>query len=367
MPNGMFSEDTPRGLQELNVDVPPLPNQPLLEGGSSTVAAVCEMLVQGHSGRIRLFPALPSGMQSAQFAQLRVSGGFLVSAVREEGAVAWGLVEATTDGPCTVVNPWEAETLVVTRDGVEVASGTGAVSFAAEAGGAYLVHRVGAMPALPEEMIARPGEALVQSAHVREGMHVWLGWDAEAEFWSAVESFLGRYWNGNQRQSRHVPYRFQLGAVQRERTRELFRLLPARHRVHNMVNSSFRILAPGTEYHPNRGYGWLEKGELVVTSAAGPDALRREGLASAERALLRIDLPAGSYALMFVLGSPEQETWPRVAVGEVVWESPEPLLPGRWATPVLAVSLQAAGSVVVSLAAQGEQRWVCNALFVRKV
>ena len=368
MPNGMFSEETPRGLQELNIDVPALPNQPLLEGGSSTVAAVCEMLVQGHGRRLRLFPALPTGTRSARFYRLRASGGFLVSAELREGEAAWATVEATADGPCTVVSPWGMEEeMVVASGGREVARGRGEVSFPAQAGSEYVVHRAGVVVDLPQEMRGPGGDAAVRRAHVREGMHVWLGWDAEAEFWSAVEPFLGRYWNGNQRQSRHVPYRFQFGGVERERTLELFQLLPARHRPYNMVESSFRILARGTDYHPNRPYGWVDKGELGVVRTAGPDALRREGLASAERAVLRLDLPAGVYALMFVLGSAEEETWPRVSAGGGAWQSEAPLLPGRWATPVLAVSLPEAGSVEVALEGVGGKRWVCSGLSVRKV
>ncbi len=367
MPNGMFSEETPRGLQELNIDVPPLPNQPLLEGGSSTVAALCEMLVQGHGDRVRLFPALPSDTRQARFAQLRTSGGFLVSAALEEGEVAWGLIEPTASGPCTVVNPWGEKEMVVAQAGVEVVRGKGEVTFAAEAGAAYLLRRAGDVPAVPETMSASSAAPTVRHTHVREGMHVWLGWDAEAEFWSSVESFLGRYWNGNQRQSRHIPYRFQFGRVQRERTLELFDLLPARHRVHNMVNSSFRILAPQTTYHPNREYGWVEQPDLEVVAGDGPDALRREGLASATPATLRLDLPAGVYALMFVLGSSEEETWPQATVAGQTWQSAEPLLPGRWATPVLAVSLQEAGSVAVAFEGTEGKRWACSGLFVRKM
>ena len=108
-------------------------------------------------------------------------------------------------------------------------------------------------------------------------------------------------------------------------------------------------------------------GDLQVVSSDGPDALRREGLAVSDRDVLRLDLPAGICALMFVLGSPEEETWPRVAVGEVAWQCADALLPGRWAPPVLAASLHEAGGVEVAFEGREGKRWVCSGLFVRKV
>ena len=85
------------------------------------------------------------------------------------------------------------------------------------------------------------------------------------------------------------------------------------------------------------------------------------------RAVPRLDQPPGVYTLRFVLGGPAEETWARVAAGGVARQSEEPLLPGRWATPVRAVSLQEAGSVEVVFEAGEGKRWLCSGLFVRKM
>jgi alpha-L-fucosidase 2 len=56
-----------------------------LEGNFAFAAGLQEMLMQSHSGVIRVFPAVPDSWKTASFRQLRAEGAFLVSARREEG------------------------------------------------------------------------------------------------------------------------------------------------------------------------------------------------------------------------------------------------------------------------------------------
>ncbi|MEV6013794.1 ricin-type beta-trefoil lectin domain protein [Streptomyces sp. NPDC051976] len=79
-----------------------------------TTDAVNAMLLQSVGGTIRLFPDYPSG-RAAHFSNLRVQGGFLVSA-DYDGATASN-VSLTADnsgGSVTVLNPWPGRTLTVT-------------------------------------------------------------------------------------------------------------------------------------------------------------------------------------------------------------------------------------------------------------
>jgi len=59
-----------------------------LEGNFAFAAGVQEMLIQSHSGVVRLFPAIPSEWQDVSFKSLRTQGAFLVSASMEKGQVA---------------------------------------------------------------------------------------------------------------------------------------------------------------------------------------------------------------------------------------------------------------------------------------
>ena len=66
-----------------------------LEGNFAFASALQEMLLQSHTGVVRLFPAIPSDWQDVSFSTLRTYGAFLVSASMEKGEV--NKVEITSE------------------------------------------------------------------------------------------------------------------------------------------------------------------------------------------------------------------------------------------------------------------------------
>ena len=78
---------------------------PLIGAPLSAAGAVQDMLLQSWGNKLRVFPAMPAAWKEACFSTLRGEGGFLVSAVWHEDAVAWVRVEATAAAPCRVVVP----------------------------------------------------------------------------------------------------------------------------------------------------------------------------------------------------------------------------------------------------------------------
>ncbi len=58
-----------------------------LEGNFAFAAGLQEMLIQSHTGIVRLFPAVPAAWKDAAFDMLRTYGAFLVSARRRAGSV----------------------------------------------------------------------------------------------------------------------------------------------------------------------------------------------------------------------------------------------------------------------------------------
>lgn len=56
-----------------------------LEGNFAFAAGVQEMLLQSHTGIIRIFPAIPANWQDVSFEKLRAQGAVLVSATRKAG------------------------------------------------------------------------------------------------------------------------------------------------------------------------------------------------------------------------------------------------------------------------------------------
>ena len=58
-----------------------------LEGNFAFAAGIQEMLLQSHTGIIRVFPAIPSTWQDVSFNKLRAMGAFLVSAEKVAGKI----------------------------------------------------------------------------------------------------------------------------------------------------------------------------------------------------------------------------------------------------------------------------------------
>lgn len=80
-----------------------------LEGNFAFAAAVQEMLLQSHSGVVRVFPAVPASWENVSFASLRAQGAFLVSAERKNGVVREVRVAAEKGGRLRLEMPFRAD------------------------------------------------------------------------------------------------------------------------------------------------------------------------------------------------------------------------------------------------------------------
>jgi len=94
-----------------------------LEGNFAFASAIQEMLIQSHTGIVKLFPAIPGSWEDAQFDQLRTQGAFLVSAKRQDGKVELVTVTSETGGWFRLQNPFESEDFQVLNTEYSVDSG----------------------------------------------------------------------------------------------------------------------------------------------------------------------------------------------------------------------------------------------------
>jgi hypothetical protein len=76
-----------------------------LEGNFAMPAALQEMLLQSHSGKVILFPAVPDTWKDAEFRTLRADGAFLISAVRRGGKVTRVEIASEKGGDVRLVGP----------------------------------------------------------------------------------------------------------------------------------------------------------------------------------------------------------------------------------------------------------------------
>lgn len=77
-----------------------------LEGNFAFASAIQEMLIQSHSGVVKLFPAIPADWQDVAFTTLRTQGAFLVSARMERGEVNKVKIVSEKGGEIILENPF---------------------------------------------------------------------------------------------------------------------------------------------------------------------------------------------------------------------------------------------------------------------
>ncbi|WP_181938082.1 glycosyl hydrolase family 95 catalytic domain-containing protein [Arenibacter sp. P308M17] len=77
-----------------------------LEGNFAFAAGLQEMLIQSHTGTVRLFPAIPSDWKNVGFSQLRAEGAFLISAQKQEGKLKWVKIFSEKGGELRLKNPF---------------------------------------------------------------------------------------------------------------------------------------------------------------------------------------------------------------------------------------------------------------------
>lgn len=78
-----------------------------LEGNFAFAAGIQEMLIQSHTGVIRLFPAIPAGWKNISFTTLRTEGAFLVSAKIENGEIGSVKILSEKGGVLKIMNPFK--------------------------------------------------------------------------------------------------------------------------------------------------------------------------------------------------------------------------------------------------------------------
>jgi hypothetical protein len=77
-----------------------------LEGNFAFAAGMQEMLLQSHTGIVRLFPAIPRSWRDVAFERLRAEGAFLVSAIRREGDLVRVRIVSEKGGTLRLANPF---------------------------------------------------------------------------------------------------------------------------------------------------------------------------------------------------------------------------------------------------------------------
>jgi len=84
-----------------------------LEGNFAFASGIQDMLLQSHTGTIRVMPAVPGSWQNISFSNLRAQGAFLVSATMEKGMVIYLKIQSEKGGAFLLHNPFKGKNVKV--------------------------------------------------------------------------------------------------------------------------------------------------------------------------------------------------------------------------------------------------------------
>jgi alpha-L-fucosidase 2 len=103
LPNSFHANGDQSGTEKSKLTYRPF----TLEGNFAFASGLQEMLIQSHTGIVRIFPAIPASWKDAAFDLLRTAGAFLVSARRAGGEVREVRIVAESDGKIRLEDPFE--------------------------------------------------------------------------------------------------------------------------------------------------------------------------------------------------------------------------------------------------------------------
>jgi len=78
-----------------------------LEGNFAFASGIQEMLLQSHTGVVKIFPAIPKDWKDAKFDKLRAQGAFLISATMKDGNVTEVEIVSEKGGKIILDNPFK--------------------------------------------------------------------------------------------------------------------------------------------------------------------------------------------------------------------------------------------------------------------
>jgi len=385
--NGMFAEETDRWFQNCLTNCAPVYSPPLIEGGSTVVATINEMLLQSYDGLIEIFPAIPVGAptvryhedrvnpprlapapvkkwEEASFENLLAEGAFEVSAWLRGGKTTAVRIRSLQGGRVRLVNPFGARAVTLKCDGTKVARRLigKVLAFATQAGKSYeLSAGEGIPPAARGRSLPTP---LVAEAFTRR--RVFLGKDQHTDFQRALDGALLDFHAGHVPQSKITVYKFDF--TNPKLSKDYFKVVAWQWHVCGKQGGAFLPVSADSRYTPDVGRGWARTDKLMYADRGAPDELRRDFVGSTAPAEFLVDLRAGQYQVLLVSGDAKGASATRVSLADgATWESGT-LAAGKFAVGTLLLNQRRDGTAAFRiLPGAPRTRWTLSALIINQL
>lgn len=302
--NGLPYEETERWTNLALITKPPIYLPAMMEPTGGFTNALNEMLIQSSKGVIKLFPALPRGVNEVKqnsypsdqvdihssvqewsdvtIENLLVKGGHQVSATITSNRLSWlKVIPGKTESvalvlPDFLVNEQGVPANLTLKKGVIVEFGTMNPK---------------------KEVISYP---LVQdSVTFRK---IFLGKNKNTEYYKKMDNMTRPYVLGNSMQFPMTVYKFDFGGTKNKDYTDVF------HRQVNfsapvrLLSTGYRIVDEKNDYSKEEHFGFVDNSAIMRIQNNVTDTLRSDGLISSKCNTFAIDMPAGSYTLLIGVG-----------------------------------------------------------------
>ena len=350
-PNGLLAEETDRWIDNCAVLSGPVYLPAMPEASGAVLGAINEMLLQSRDGKVRVFPALPSGWSHARFAGLLAEGAWEVSAEYRQGKTRWVEVTGRVGGRCR---------LVINGETVDLRLKAGET------------RRLTCGGRAARTSLRRPAEERLPCYVAPSKRRIFLGKTADSEVLRQLDHFLHPVNLGDREIPRATKYKFDFGPAQAAK-KDYASVISQQELVvskggYSKIGADFYRIHPESHFTELRRFGWRQAQGLTAADCGQPDALRRDFVTGSTLAVFGVELPCGQYQLLFVVGDATAETALRLEVeGQFRWRTPHRLRAGQFAVAVLPVRLDHDGVLDICLAGEDDQPWKVNALLINRV
>ncbi|NJD03679.1 MAG: sugar phosphorylase [Ruminiclostridium sp.] len=400
--NGLFAEETERWLQSCLTSCAPVYNPPLIEGGSETVAAINEMLLQSMDGIIEVFPALPKGgkpdsslgvskfgiplnnteateaWKDCCFDNLLAEGAFEVSAYQQGVETSLVKIRSLAGNEAKLINPFVGKDIKVKCGGKAVGFEIteNIIAFKTMKDAVYEI-KAAERDDINLSRSSNTGDGAECPAHsedkpeiyvAQSNRRVFLGKNSDTEFLRELDKITFDYYQGESRTSRIAVYRFDFSLPKDQLEKDYRSILPKQIHACGKQGLDFIRVTKNMVFSTFRSYGWDDVTGLKYVDRKALDPFRRDFVSGTNERKFKIEVACGQYQIFFATGDSCEETYTAIDInGQQRWKPQGVIKAGRFEAVTLPVIQYKDGIMDIAVSTMSGFEWKINMMVINRL
>ena len=371
--NGLSAEVTERFMNYCLIMRQPLYYPCMMEFTGEMLAAVNEMLMQSDNGKIRIFPAMPTGdkeygrmiekgysvseyddrynqypaWRNVRFDKLLARGAFEVSASLKDGEIEFIRIKSLCGGRVKITSPYSLEKIAVCQNNV--------IEIDTEKGKEYVFGNS------VEKTESDDCDILEHITYTKR--RIFIGENAECGYKTALDSFIRDWYLGNVRMENHNVYKFDFGVnVEKDYFADLIHQAYCAEEM-CIGTMGFNRL-DDLEFSEKRGFGFSNIKGISKVDRGVPDSLRRDFIEGGEDTSFLIDAPKGQYELFVVSGDEKEDSITVLKCDEGRNTGGELIKAGSYQYKVIPLVHEKDGNIKLDISTEKGKKWKLNYILV---